>query len=97
MVVADLPSYPGRLPVPTSSTATTIRRTTVVTTRVVVESPALMAPLQMFGIDPLRSLMLALVVPLVIVVLGTYVGVLMALQSFFGGSSWQDVSTVAEE
>ena len=52
-----------------------------------------MAPLQMFGINPLGSLVLALVVPLVVVALGTYVGVLMALQSFFGESSWQDVST----
>ncbi|WP_154019516.1 hypothetical protein [Halapricum salinum] len=52
-----------------------------------------MMPLQMFGINPLGSLVLALVVPLVIVVFGTYVGVLMALQSFFGESSWQDVST----
>jgi cytochrome b len=47
----------------------------------------------MFGINPLGSLVLALVVPLVVVALGTYVGVLMALQSFFGESSWQDVST----
>jgi cytochrome b len=56
-----------------------------------------MMPLQMFGINPLGSLVLALVIPLVIVVLGTYVGVLMALQSFFGESSWQDVTTVEEE
>jgi hypothetical protein len=56
-----------------------------------------MTPLQMFGTNPLGSLVLALVVPLVIVVFGTYVGALMALQSFFGGSSWQDVSTVEEE
>ena len=52
-----------------------------------------MTPLQMFGINPLGSLVLALVVPLVVVAFGTYVGVLMALQSFFGESSWQDVST----
>jgi hypothetical protein len=47
----------------------------------------------MFGINPLGSVVLALVVPLVVVAFGTYVGVLMALQSFFGESSWQDVST----
>jgi len=56
-----------------------------------------MMPLQMFGINPLGSLVLALVVPFVLVAFGTYVGVLMALQSFFGESSWQDVSTVEEE
>jgi hypothetical protein len=52
-----------------------------------------MMPLQMLGANPLGSLVLALVVPFVIVVFGTYVGVLMALQPFFGESSWQDVST----
>jgi len=56
-----------------------------------------MTPLQMFGANPLGSLVLAVVVPLLIVVFGTYVGVLMALQSFFGESSWQDVSTVEKE
>ncbi|WP_416840831.1 hypothetical protein [Haloferax sp. DFSO52] len=56
-----------------------------------------MTPLQMFGINPLGSVILALVVPLVIVVLGTYVGALMALQSFFGESSWQEVTTGEEE
>ena len=56
-----------------------------------------MTPLQMFGINPLGGFVLALVVPFVIVVFGTYVGVLMALQSFFGESSWQDVSTGEEE
>jgi asparagine N-glycosylation enzyme membrane subunit Stt3 len=56
-----------------------------------------MMPLQMFGINSLSSLVLALVVPLVIVVFGTYLGVLGALRTFFGESSWQDVSTVEEE
>jgi cytochrome b len=56
-----------------------------------------MTPLQMFGANPLGSLVLALVIPLLVVVFGTYVGVLMALQSFFGESSWQDVSTVEKE
>jgi hypothetical protein len=56
-----------------------------------------MTPLQVFGIDSLGSVVLALVVPVLIITFGTYVGVLMALQSFFGESSWQDVSTAAEE
>ncbi|MCY4730622.1 hypothetical protein KY092_08630 [Natronomonas gomsonensis] len=56
-----------------------------------------MMPLQMFGINSLGSLVLALVVPLVIVVFGTYLGVLGALRAFFGESSWQDVSTVEEK
>ncbi len=49
--------------------------------------------LQMFGVNPLGGLVIALVVPVVAIAFGTYVGVLMALQSFFGESSWQDVST----
>ncbi|WP_167768547.1 hypothetical protein [Haloarcula amylovorans] len=56
-----------------------------------------MIPLQMFGINPLGSLVLAIVVPVVIIAFGTYAGVLMALQSFFDESSWQDVSTAEEE
>ncbi|QLG49061.1 hypothetical protein [Natrinema halophilum] len=56
-----------------------------------------MTALQMFGINPLGSFVLALVVPLVVVVFGTYLGVLGALQTFFGESSWQDVSTGEEE
>ena len=53
--------------------------------------------LQMFGINPLGDLVLTFVVPLVIVVFGTYLGVLGALQTFFGESSWQNVSIVEEE
>jgi hypothetical protein len=40
---------------------------------------------------------LALVAPFVIVLFGTYLRVLGALRTFFGESSWQDVSTVGEE
>jgi hypothetical protein len=54
------------------------------------------SPLQLLGANPLGSLVLALVIPFVVVVLGTYVGALMALQSFFGESSWQDVSAAEE-
>jgi cytochrome b len=53
--------------------------------------------LQAFGINPLGELVVMLVVPLVVVAFGTYVGVLMALQSFFGESSWEDVSPSGEE
>ncbi|WP_225335002.1 hypothetical protein [Halomicrobium urmianum] len=56
-----------------------------------------MMSLQMLGINPLGSLLLALVVSFVIILFGTYLGVLGALQTFFGESSWQDVSTVEEE
>ena len=56
-----------------------------------------MVLLQMLGTNSLGSLVLALFVPLLIVVFGTYIGVLMALQSFFGESSWQDVSTAENE
>jgi hypothetical protein len=50
----------------------------------------------LLGANPLGSLVLALVIPFVVVVLGTYVGALMALQSFIGESSWQDVSAAEE-
>ena len=56
-----------------------------------------MTLLQMFGINPLGSLVLALVASFIIVLFGTYLGVLGALQTFFGESSWQDVSSVEEE
>jgi len=55
-----------------------------------------MLPLQLLGANPLGTLVLALVVPFVVVVLGTYVGALMALQSFFGEPSWEDVSPAEE-
>jgi hypothetical protein len=54
-------------------------------------------PLQVFGIDGFGGLALALVVPIVLVALGTYVGVLMALQSFFDASSWQEAASAARD
>ena len=51
-----------------------------------------MPPLQVFGLNPLVELVLGFVVSVLTVAFGTYVGVLMALQSFFQESSWQDVS-----
>ncbi|WP_049911633.1 hypothetical protein [Natrinema limicola] len=46
--------------------------------------------LQLLGANPLGGLVLAIIVPVVVVAFGTYVGVLMALQSFFDASSWQE-------
>ena len=49
-----------------------------------------MVPLQAFGSYGLGSLVIALVVPVLVVAFGTYVGVLMALQEFTGAESWDD-------
>ncbi|WP_267640834.1 hypothetical protein [Haloarchaeobius amylolyticus] len=46
-----------------------------------------MIPLQLFGINPLIELALILVVSVLTVAFGTYMGVLMALRSFFGAQS----------
>jgi hypothetical protein len=46
--------------------------------------------LQVFGVSGLGELVLAVVVPVLIVAFGSYVGVLMALQSFFGATSWSE-------
>ncbi|MEF8881359.1 MAG: hypothetical protein V5A34_02405 [Halapricum sp.] len=51
-----------------------------------------MIALQLYGINPLGELVLAVVISVLLVALGTYVGVLMALQSFFGESSWEEVT-----
>jgi len=51
-----------------------------------------MAPLQLFGINPLAELVLVFVFLVLTIGIGTYLGVLMALQSFFGESTWKDVS-----
>lgn len=48
-------------------------------------------PLQVLGTHGLGGLILVLVVPVLVVAFGSYVGVLVALQSFFGASSWQAV------
>jgi Flp pilus assembly pilin Flp len=50
-------------------------------------------PLQLFGIDPLVELILAVVVSVVVIAVGTYLGVLVALQSFFGQSTWEEVTS----
>ena len=51
-----------------------------------------MTPLLLFGLNPLGELVTLIAVPLLVVAFGTYVGVLMALQSFFDASSWREVS-----
>lgn len=52
--------------------------------------------LQFIGSTALGELLLLVVVPTLIVAFGSYVGVLMALQTFFDESSWQDVRAEAE-
>ena len=50
-----------------------------------------MVPLQVFGDSfGLGNLVIAIIVPVLVVAFGTYVGVLVALQSFFEASSWQE-------
>jgi len=56
-----------------------------------------MVPLQAFGSYGLGSLVIALVVPVLVVAFGTYVGVLVALQSFFEASSWREATAIDED
>jgi hypothetical protein len=56
-----------------------------------------MVPLQAFGSYGLGSLVIALVVPVLVVAFGTYVGVLVALQSFFEASSWREARTIDDD
>lgn len=54
--------------------------------------------LQIFGDSfGLGNLVIALVVPVLIVAFGTYVGVLMALQSFFDAPSWREATEPDKE
>ena len=50
-------------------------------------------PLQIIGGSGIGELVILLVVPTLVVAFGSYVGVLMALQSFFGASSWEETSS----
>ncbi|WP_336037716.1 hypothetical protein [Halobacterium yunchengense] len=50
-------------------------------------------PLPALAASGAGELVLALVVPVVLVAVGTYVGVLLALQSFFDASSWEEATT----
>lgn len=54
-------------------------------------------PLQLFGSNPLGELALLVIVPTLVVAFGAYVGVLMALQSFFEASSWAEVQSETDD
>jgi hypothetical protein len=56
-----------------------------------------MVPLQAFGSYGLGSLVIALVVPVLVVAFGTYVGSPVALQSFFETSSWHEARGLDED
>ncbi|MFD1648059.1 hypothetical protein [Haloarchaeobius litoreus] len=53
--------------------------------------------IQVLGGSGVAGLVIALVVPVVLVAFGTYVGVLMALQEFFGADSWDEAVDETEE
>jgi fumarate reductase subunit D len=54
--------------------------------------------LQVFGDSfGVGNLVIAIVVPVLVVAFGTYVGVLVALQSFFEASSWQEATQLDED
>lgn len=55
-------------------------------------------PMQFAGTGGVGGLVIALVVPFLLVAFGSYVGVLMALQSFFGAESFVEaVESVENE
>ena len=54
-------------------------------------------PLQILDGGGIGELVILLVVPVLIVAFGSYVGVLMALQEFFGASSWDEATDPSEE
>jgi hypothetical protein len=47
-------------------------------------------PLALLGADSFGGLLLVLLVGFVIVVFGTFLGVLGALRTFFGAATWQE-------
>ncbi|MFP4625919.1 MAG: hypothetical protein ACLFNI_04935 [Natronomonas sp.] len=49
-----------------------------------------MVALQLFGINPLGDQILGMVLIMLVIALGIYIGVLMALQTFFDSSTWED-------
>ncbi|WP_247007742.1 hypothetical protein [Halorientalis litorea] len=57
----------------------------------------MVVPLQLFGSNPLGELALLVIVPTLVVAFGAYVGVLMALQTFFGASSWAEVQSETDD
>jgi hypothetical protein len=52
-----------------------------------------MTPLQMFGATTPLELLVVFGILVLAVGVGTYLGVLLALQAFFGEPSWQEVAT----
>jgi hypothetical protein len=56
-----------------------------------------MFPLQFGDAFGIGELVIALVIPTLIVAFGSYVGVLMALQSFFGADSWAEATGRADD
>jgi hypothetical protein len=54
-------------------------------------------PLQTLDGGGIGELVILLVVPVLIVAFGSYVGVLLALQEFFGASSWEEAVDPSEE
>ena len=53
--------------------------------------------LQLVGLGGFGGLVFALVLSVLLAAFGTYVGVLMALQSFFGVSTWAELEGVDAE
>ena len=53
--------------------------------------------IQLAGANTIGGLVLALVVPTMMIAFGAYVGVLMALQSFFDAQSWQEATADSEQ
>lgn len=55
-------------------------------------------PLQFVGNgNPLGGLVIVVLVPLLVVAFGSYIGVLMALQSFFDAESWAEAVQAVED
>jgi hypothetical protein len=57
----------------------------------------MVATLQLVGLDGFGILAFSLVLSVLLVAFGTYVGVLVALQSFFGVSKWAELESVDAE
>lgn len=57
----------------------------------------MLSPLQFLGGNPLGEVVVLLLVPLLVVAVGSYVGVLMALQTFFEADSWGAAVEAAED
>ena len=56
-----------------------------------------MGPVLLQVVTGFGGIAIALVLSVLIVAFGTYVGVLMALQSFFGADAWDEVGRTGRE